>query len=619
MKQRIILLVTVLLASCQMQQQKGGSSAVTAVPQQEMAETAQMSASDQTRTAENQLQLDNIDDFSRDIINLMLDSHNRWQTLQAELVLHTFGVNPQTLQHTVLIHQPYLARISGTDYQAVLGEDDQARQRIDHDILLLPSTLDEVKALTIYLHPLSAMGVGFAGDYIFPTGLAQRGGRYELVANETLLERAVWVVDWHDARNGNERRNRFWIDKETGLILKSLGYAAGDKFEEFEFISLVLDEPIPDEAFQKDHTINSDIEFLPAPPPTLSLTDYPPDSTPTYIENGDFWLVHTPEGQLFAFAPVSPDYADAVTVDECRFDWVESVGRFVDPCSGDEWDLNGRLNREHSTELWSHRDLDQYAIVIQDGKIFVQFHQFVRGLPVIEPPLAIDSQYGITLTAVTADFSPTTTTLITLVQVNPLWEMDPTAFPPQQALTYVTFPDSLIDDQGRSIPPTSRDGETAVTNPQTGGLQQLMHNHWEAIPADARVVTATMRIELLNLHRLVDLPLDWHSYQTGDVWEADVLLPISHAAVQIRQIEWVETLDDGRARLRFTIINASPEGFRFTCLHLDTTDPWERDCANFDDERIVNIDLQPGDPVVLHLRAWVELRTPYELVLDVSQ
>jgi len=111
----------------------------------------------------------------------------------------------------------------------------------------------------------------------------------------------------------------------------------------------------------------------------LSLDDYPAGDTPYLVEEGDFWLVHTPEGELLAFVPVSPEYKDSVNVDECRYTWSEAVGRFVDPCSGDEWELDGRLNLEHSTELWSDRDLDQYEVVVEDGRIRVNLGEAVAG------------------------------------------------------------------------------------------------------------------------------------------------------------------------------------------------------------------------------------------------
>lgn len=121
---------------------------------------------------------------------------------------------------------------------------------------------------------------------------------------------------------------------------------------------------------------------------TLALADYPPSSTPYHIVDGGFWLVHTPEGALFSFIPVSPEYASHVSVDECHFAWVESNQRFTDPCSGDEWELDGRLNLENSTELWSNRDLDQYAITVEDGMIYVHLGQKKPGTLRVESPPA---------------------------------------------------------------------------------------------------------------------------------------------------------------------------------------------------------------------------------------
>lgn len=119
---------------------------------------------------------------------------------------------------------------------------------------------------------------------------------------------------------------------------------------------------------------------------TLPVADYPPSNTPYHIEGGDFWLVHTQEGELFSFIPVSPEYADHISVNECRFAWVEAVERFVDPCSGDEWELDGRLNLTHSTELWSNRDLDEYVITTDDGLLYVHLGQKKRGTLRVESP-----------------------------------------------------------------------------------------------------------------------------------------------------------------------------------------------------------------------------------------
>lgn len=204
--------------------------------------------------------------------------------------------------------------------------------------------------------------------------------------------------------------------------------------------------------------------------------------------------------------------------------------------------------------------------------------------------------------------------------VDALWQMDATAFPPQQALTYLTFPDSLIDDQGRSIAPNSRLGGPTVTDLQTGGIQQEMHHYWEVVAPDTQVVTATMTVDLSNLHRQISLPLAWGEHQVNDVWPVDIPLAIGHAAVRVRQIEWVRTdTNDGLARLRLTVTDESPKGINLYCLHIDSEDPWQRTCANFAGELTYLVATPVRESVDLHLRAGLSLTTPFELVLNVGQ
>jgi hypothetical protein len=220
------------------------------------------------------------------------------------------------------------------------------------------------------------------------------------------------------------------------------------------------------------------------------------------------------------------------------------------------------------------------------------------------------------MTVVTAEFSPSTTTIDTLIQAAPIWQMDATAFPPQQTLTYPTFPDSLFDDQGRAVPGQGREGGPAVFDARTGGLRQMMHNHWQALEPDAEVVTATLTVELNSLYRQTTLPVDWDSYQSGDVWEVNIPLEIGYAGALVRQVEWLDTLADGRVRLRLTVVDDSPDDIRLSCLHLDTADPWQRTCANFEGEKVYIIEVDPGEPATVHLRANVDLLIPFQLTLE---
>ncbi|NKQ34382.1 MAG: hypothetical protein HF973_02075, partial [Chloroflexi bacterium] len=321
-------------------------------------------------------------------------------------------------------------------------------------------------------------------------------------------------------------------------------------------------------------------EAVTDPSPPLQLADYPPNDTPYLIENDNvtFWLVHTPASQLMAF-PVTVPGSTTADQDACRLAWDEAAQQFTDPCSGNRWGLDGRLDTLRFTAPPDSRDLSQYPVAIMDGAIFVQFHALTTGQPLNAPPPISDAQYGVTMTVRAADFSPAGTTLEIVKQVDPRWQMAPNAFPPQQALTYPTFPDSLVDDQGRAIPPMGGESGLVTLDPAAGGIRQTSRNTWEAVPADATAVTATLTVNLDNLYREVTLPLDWNGRQPGAVWQEEYPLEIGYAGAQITQIEWLETTDDGRAVLRLTVLDDSPEDIHLFCLHLAVQDPWSR----FDD------------------------------------
>ena len=149
-------------------------------------------------------------------------------------------------------------------------------------------------------------------------------------------------------------------------------------------------------------------------------------------------------------------------------------------------------------------------------------------------------------------------------------------------------------------------------------MRQTTHHEWGAVAPDAQTVTATLTVDLSNLHREISLPLAWAGRQAGEVWLEDIPLEIGYARARISQVEWLETLADGRARLRLTINDESPDGIRLYCLHLDNDDPWRRACANFSGSMTVILIAQPGESLTFHLRASLALFEPFHLVLDVD-
>ena len=389
------------------------------------------------------------------------------------------------------------------------------------------------------------------------------------------------------------------------FTLRDLPFTAVTVFADyFQFTIPADDKPVLDLGDVEHPLIDS----------PLTLENYPPSETPYRF--GSFWLVHTPDGKLMAFSPVSPEYSVDVGIEECQLDWSVNHNHFVDPCSGGEWELNGRLNLERSTEMWSNSHLDQYYISVTQGQIFVQFHIFYPGAPVNEPPLAVDSQFGVTLTVRTADFSPNATTMTLHTQVDPVWGMDPTVFPPQQALSYPTFSDSLVDDQGRMIPPSFRSGGLGVFDPATGGMRQDDLLSWQGVAADAHTVTATVTINLAEVPREIAFQPDLTGHQEGDVWSVDMPLEIGHAIARVTQLEWLGTVEDGRIRLRLTVTDGSPDGLALQCLYLGYTPPETPACANFSNQQAYVVFVPPDAPATLHVRAGVDLERPFTLVLE---
>lgn len=136
---------------------------------------------------------------------------------------------------------------------------------------------------------------------------------------------------------------------------------------------------------------SSTVPFL-TEPIILSMASYPPQERPYFVEEaGGFWLVHA-GSQLLAFdsrAPIRGDWPITQPRPErCLYTWVETNGRFTDPCSGDEWELDGRLNLAESTELWSNRNLDQYRVELEDGDIIVHLDEIIFG-EVVAPVSAL--------------------------------------------------------------------------------------------------------------------------------------------------------------------------------------------------------------------------------------
>lgn len=199
----------------------------------------------------------------------MLHSHENWRSIWVQL--HVVEYPPEGsdqlihLQRVqVWIRQPAeVWLLSGSwgdvdpDYFFVsdgtrfLEADLRAGTTEEGDVapsILEPFFPPEAITDTINPHPLEGM-IGFpAGQMMFPAGLAQRQGTYELVGEDTVAGRGALIVDFTPGPTGLIS-DRFRIDALTGLILRHqvLGKTGGGERVESDISvgPIVYDPEIP--------------------------------------------------------------------------------------------------------------------------------------------------------------------------------------------------------------------------------------------------------------------------------------------------------------------------------------------------------------------------------------
>jgi hypothetical protein len=196
----------------------------------------------------------------------MLHSHENWRSLWIQIEAVEFPpegsdqlVGLQRLQ--VWIRQPgEVFLISGSlgdadpDYVFIsdgaryLQADLATGATQEGDVapyILEPFAAPEQITDTVTPHPLDGM-IGYpAGSMIFPTGLAQRQGTYELIGEDTLTGRAALIVDFTPEPTGLIS-DRFRIDALTGVLLRHqvLGKTGGGERVESDLtVSIIVYEP----------------------------------------------------------------------------------------------------------------------------------------------------------------------------------------------------------------------------------------------------------------------------------------------------------------------------------------------------------------------------------------
>lgn len=217
-----------------------------------------------------------------EIQQLMLHSHTHWKSLQASALASLFpptGVQaePQNTSVQIWIEQPGKARvIAGPANQPPMHVfiSDGQNVRNDNDALspLPSSVLETFNAPTeltdsVTPYPLSGYLGTPVSDLLFPTGLAQRGGEYRLLGKESVAGREAYRVEW--GREPGELIDRFWVDTQTGVILRHQSYGKQDSttpVSDVRLTAIQFDLDLPTSLFQLD---DPSIPALATPPPAI--------------------------------------------------------------------------------------------------------------------------------------------------------------------------------------------------------------------------------------------------------------------------------------------------------------------------------------------------------------
>jgi len=225
------------------------------------------------------------------IQQLLLSSHNRWKSLRGSATVTLYpppGVTAEA-QITIAqiwIEQPNQAKVIVAPPQSApthifISDGINARWNSE-PAQPLPANLNQpfnppdVPSDTVYLHPLGGMLGTPVSDLIFPAGLAQRGGEYRLTGKEALAGRQTYVVEW--GRAPGQLIDRFWVDTQTGVILRQQNYGKESSTtpnSEIVFNFIEFDNAMPAEVFDLNSpdlpTLATLQPALPSDAPQLSV------------------------------------------------------------------------------------------------------------------------------------------------------------------------------------------------------------------------------------------------------------------------------------------------------------------------------------------------------------
>lgn len=211
-----------------------------------------------------------------DVIGLLLNSHSLWKSLRATAITMWLPgtSDTQTVNTTLMVTAGGKANLHTlqrdargslmfdttwvSDGQQILKGDGQ-RQLFMRT--LFPRQFAQVEnwgpwassAGQLVPHPMALLIPSKLAQYVFPTELAQQTGDWVIEGEDTVANRATLIVSvsYTDNQGQPAGQARYWVDAQTGVILKAQQWVPGyaGLYQETVVSEIVYDGALSANAF----------------------------------------------------------------------------------------------------------------------------------------------------------------------------------------------------------------------------------------------------------------------------------------------------------------------------------------------------------------------------------
>lgn len=188
-----------------------------------------------------------------EVLARIKDSRGLWTTFWADSMIIYHGPpgyvgKPQIRRDQVWVNQPYSSLVLSGEVQ---GQPDQVWFSLDGKVYDIDIRSGRP---TLYdFHSMQLPVYSDVSELVFPATLADSIENLEVTGAATVAGRPALEVRW---RSIEQRSVRAWIDREYGIPLWIVEYAAGEVPErEIRLVSVDFDVPFPDSLFDRNRLL----------------------------------------------------------------------------------------------------------------------------------------------------------------------------------------------------------------------------------------------------------------------------------------------------------------------------------------------------------------------------